>query len=697
MSKTINDMIIEYDIIDPNKIIDQFDSVLERILNGKYYDDYAQDSIEKTITYRIIPKIQAGIPVNYVKTPKGNTLLHLTKKPDTAEFLLKQKADVNAVNSIGETPLHAACDMRRWDPEMGAYMSAHNAIRIITLLLTYGADPNAKLKLNSQDPWLGFATPLHYIAWYRNPFKGCNEGVHLLNTLFQYGTDLNPNLGNVFNQTAMHAAARNDDPQLVSGLLEYGAKLEPLNNEGNTPLSTALIHKRENVVRVLLNVYQGSEDLDLDAKYGPNHWTLLHYALDYNWLWLVSRMILQGASLEIPDKEDMTPVKLASLKKQSGEHLQKLLALQPILEVQKIKFLANLIEKKYLTRHPNEYISMKDIKPIIKSVLAEVRKSYLDSHSKILNEAAKSLKETKESLEKFVMQEIEQLLEQVYFSKRNAAFFWQPYIGMLLLERTPSSKKSEYPEKLEEPLKSENLQMILNLSQLNRELPRVFPLALYNLIQEYVGRNSGTTGSKGFAVDDKITNSPFSDRSAEICAHELLRMRMSFIIKELLSRHLIQLCKEACESEPASPASAQSNALILDLRSPFILSLFDMTNGELAFKGKKIPDSSKMRDLSPEENLDKILGHKFWQFYIEQEKILSSLLDAKSQGTSLKPSHTTHKGLFWLQDNLSKIRKETHNAHEKEEPKEPKSVPKGVSDTLKDITSSLTHKLRKFI
>ena len=85
------------------------------------------------------------------------------------EFLLKQGADPNITNSLGETPLHQAADNAQY--------------KIAKLLLDYRANPNAQQ--NDGD------TPLHHAA-FRGDFN-------MLKMILEHGG--NPNLSNFMVNT----------------------------------------------------------------------------------------------------------------------------------------------------------------------------------------------------------------------------------------------------------------------------------------------------------------------------------------------------------------------------------------------------------------------------------------------------------------------------------------------------------------
>jgi ankyrin repeat protein len=129
----------------------------------------------------------------FSKDDRGETPLHLAAEwshKDVAEFLLANKADVNAKNNDGRTPLHLAAD--------------RGYKEVAELLLKNGADVNAKAK-NGE-------TPLHLAALNAPKEKG---------------------------------------KELAELLLKNGADVNAKDNAGSTPLQMAVLGHREDVMDLL--------------------------------------------------------------------------------------------------------------------------------------------------------------------------------------------------------------------------------------------------------------------------------------------------------------------------------------------------------------------------------------------------------------------------------------------------------------
>jgi hypothetical protein len=135
------------------------------------------------------------------------------------QTLLLNCSDINAMDSIGFTPLHSAV-------YKGNYEAAET-------LISKGADVNMKD---------GFGrTPLHWAA-----YKGQPEMVKLL---LQKVDDINVkhNIG----YTPLHVAAVYGNMDAVRVLLDSGADIRATDNDGRTPLDAALEHDRQDIAALL--------------------------------------------------------------------------------------------------------------------------------------------------------------------------------------------------------------------------------------------------------------------------------------------------------------------------------------------------------------------------------------------------------------------------------------------------------------
>jgi ankyrin repeat protein len=193
---------------------------------------------------------------------------------DLAKLLIEKGADPNLANDDGLAPLYATVDMQFapviWQPNPPTEQEHVSHVELMKLLLDRGADPNARLgkKLwfrpsDHDDMWTGTAGTT---AFWRASFATDVEAMKLLVTrgadpnipslegvtplmasaglgwtgnqhrtvpdswlpavklCLELGAELNAR--DVFNYTALHAAAYRGDNALVTFLVEKGARLD---------------------------------------------------------------------------------------------------------------------------------------------------------------------------------------------------------------------------------------------------------------------------------------------------------------------------------------------------------------------------------------------------------------------------------------------------------------------------------------
>lgn len=211
-------------------------SAMRTITNGsQYLDDYIDDS-----RFTRIHRIVLGLSMQ-----------------DLQEELLLRPEDINAQDAMGRTPL--------------AWAAARGDSRSVATLLTYGADPNI-IDVQISGPLSNAAAQGHtacvalLLEGGADPDpqlpKGVRKGSPLsvatrnckdpmvLKKLLDFGANVNQ--VTVEGNTPLFHAARNDNASFAILLLEHGADINATSTASETPLTTAIRFNSHNVLRLLL-------------------------------------------------------------------------------------------------------------------------------------------------------------------------------------------------------------------------------------------------------------------------------------------------------------------------------------------------------------------------------------------------------------------------------------------------------------
>jgi len=205
-------------------------------------------------------------------------------------FLIDKGANINAMDWYGETPLWAAVDIRNLDipgPHQGNGVDREAALELIRTILAHGANPDARTKeYPPQRRWITRLGSLSWVdftgqtAFVRAALAG---DVEVMRLLLEYHADPNittfngttalmaaagvnwtvaqtydegpeelleavklaASLGNDVNAvnsmglTALHGAANRGSNDIISFLVEKGARLDVADKQGRTALTWA--------------------------------------------------------------------------------------------------------------------------------------------------------------------------------------------------------------------------------------------------------------------------------------------------------------------------------------------------------------------------------------------------------------------------------------------------------------------------
>jgi len=214
----------------------------------------------------------------------GTTALHhacgVPGATKIVQSLLDKGADVNRIPDTGSTtPLVWAVK-----PDNAATMK---------LLLEHGARPNLMTKKG--------VTALHVAAWRGN--------VTAVRLLIEHGSDPNIKSNSEEHFTPLHCAARFENPDVAEALLESGAKINELSEEG-TPLQVAIRHKRNRMLDLLLQRGAGIETPDALGS------RPLHTAARFGNIDAAKKLIAARADVNARGAHDVTPLITAVLWEQ---------------------------------------------------------------------------------------------------------------------------------------------------------------------------------------------------------------------------------------------------------------------------------------------------------------------------------------------------------------------------------------------
>jgi uncharacterized protein len=210
---------------------------------------------------------------------------------DTARYLIEAGADVNQWDAYGRTPLYAAVDMNTLPKARHVDLPSLDqttGLQVIQMLLDRGANPNAQLKLrvpHRQIPYDRYTEPLLTVG-----------------------------------ATPLLRATKAGDIPVVRLLLEHGALPDLANFNGDTPLMAAVgegwinaptrgaFYNEQQALQVYALLRAAGANVNARTHFND---TPLHSAALRGWNDIVKRLVADGAELDVPDRNGLTPLDFA--------------------------------------------------------------------------------------------------------------------------------------------------------------------------------------------------------------------------------------------------------------------------------------------------------------------------------------------------------------------------------------------------
>lgn len=271
-----------------------------------FFEDYSVPHIQRVVIGLRPLNLQAELEKGYgaevnTKDGLGMTALHwAAMKGDThsVKTLLSAGALVDDPDFGGSTPLYEAC--------------LRGSEQCTDILMAFGADVNKRRKKK------GYGT-IHYAA-------RANATHGLLSSLLSNGADIEDSR-NVWGGTPLALAIDYDSTQSCKHLLELGADIEHIDEDGDTPLFQAVASNAHGCLKMLLS----RKANHLHKRRGSQ--TLLHFAAGYGdeqTLKILTTARLKGLDVTAKDSKSMNArqhfAKRTGLSRETVEAFDALIA-----------------------------------------------------------------------------------------------------------------------------------------------------------------------------------------------------------------------------------------------------------------------------------------------------------------------------------------------------------------------------------
>ncbi len=224
--------------------------------------------------------VQKGTNINYLTDKKENILIFAARNnpnEEVVDYLLNKGLDKNYVTAEGETPILAAAQ--------------NSNILVMEKLIEKGA--NIEAVDNEKRNVLFIASK-------------CNNNPGIISFLIEKGIPVN--YRNNFSNTAILYAAQNSNVDIIKILVAKGADLNSVNDAGITALMSALIEGNNNIEMIKYLIENG---IDVNAKNADNLTAMMMASASITDPEIIKLLITAGADISEEDNNGYDSYKIA--------------------------------------------------------------------------------------------------------------------------------------------------------------------------------------------------------------------------------------------------------------------------------------------------------------------------------------------------------------------------------------------------
>ncbi|CAF3953663.1 unnamed protein product, partial [Rotaria magnacalcarata] len=254
---------------------------------------YLKQLLNTMPEYNILDKYERR-PIHFAAACEG---------PEPLEYLLSKQVNFNDVDRGGNSPLHIAVTNGR----------AINAELLLHTAKEKAAANDAEDQIIDEKFGLASINRMNKSRFYPLHLAVLNNHLNCLKVLLEYGADADACTSTSSGKlTPLMLACQKGYLNIVSHLIDNGAKIEARDRFKRTPLIHACMCGNANVVSYLLRLGANANVFDSSLN------TALHYAVAYGWYFCVRLLLEAGADLNCVNSWQTTCLAIGFLKGHYG-------------------------------------------------------------------------------------------------------------------------------------------------------------------------------------------------------------------------------------------------------------------------------------------------------------------------------------------------------------------------------------------